>query len=281
MRRIWAHGIVLVILCLNAAWIAGRAETARSIREAVEQGNWLYQEKQYAEALAAYGQAERLGARNADLFYNIGNVAFRLKETGLAILYYERALWLDPGHDDARYNLDYVRQFLTDRIPEPEESTPARVWHWLVSRLGLTVTGWIGLALWAGLCLSFTLFFRWRHDARRRPAGVALTIVLLIFAMWAAVFAGMIWRQETVREGVILAAKVDVRSGPSVDDPVLFTVHEGHKVSIRSVTGEWYQMVLPNGWNGWTPAGAVGEIQLFSGDLLSTPQEGEDAKVSG
>jgi hypothetical protein len=211
----------------------------------------------------------------------MGNAAFRLNKIGLSVLYYERALWLDPGLEDARYNLEYAEQFLTDRIPAPEITAPARVWNWLLSRLGLTVTGWIGLVLWSALCLTFILFFSWRHQPRRRPAGVALTAVLLLFLLWAAVFAGMIWRQETVREGVVLAEKVDIRSGPAKDDPVLFTIHEGHKLGIRAVSGDWYQIVLPNGWNGWTPAEFVGEIQQADLEKLSSYFEEESEKVAG
>ncbi|MBN2429980.1 MAG: tetratricopeptide repeat protein [Acidobacteria bacterium] len=284
MSRFVEHRMLLigVYLGLTVTMIAGGSEPDLSIREWVEQGNWLYQEKRYDEAMSAYCQAERQGAHNADLYYNIGNAAFRLKRTGRAILYYERALWLDPGHDDARHNLSYVQQFLTDRIPETEASAPARAWGWLISQLGLTATGWIGLVLWAVLCLLFVLFFRWRHEARRRPAGVTLTVVLLLFIVWAAIFAGMIWRLETIREGIILTEKVDVRSGPAADDPILFTVHEGHKVSIRSVAGDWYQIVLPNGWNGWSPAAAVGEIQLPAGHpAAAIHQAGESANVDG
>jgi hypothetical protein len=269
----------LVWVCLLSG--VGRADSGQNVTELVEKGNWLYQEKDYLSAMDSYRQAEHMGAKNPELFYNIGNTAFRLNKVGLAILYYERALWLNPGHDDARYNLNYVEQFLTDRIPEPEISTPARVWNWLLSRVGLTATSWIGLVVWALLCLSFVMFFSWRHEPRRRPAGVILTAVLLVFIIWSAIFAGMIWRQETVREGVVLASKVDIRSGPAEDDPVLFTIHEGHKLGIRGTSDEWYQIVLPNGWNGWTPARFIGEIQREDFDKLSVYFDGESENVAG
>src|ERR1700761_9587590 len=43
------------------------------------------------------------------LFYNLGNAYFRQDDFGRAILNYERALVLDPGHAEARANLQLAR----------------------------------------------------------------------------------------------------------------------------------------------------------------------------
>ena len=71
----------------------------------------------------------------------------------------------------------------------------------------------------------------------------------------------MVWREENVREGVILLPAVDTRSGPSEGNPVLFTIHEGLTVELGAQARGWRQVILPNGWNGWVPGNAIGVIQ--------------------
>ncbi len=48
-----------------------------------------------------------------------------------------------------------------------------------------------------------------------------------------------------------MAATVDGRSAPVSDGTVLFTVHEGLKVEVRSERQGWVQIALPNGLVGW------------------------------
>ena len=69
-----------------------------------------------------------------------------------------------------------------------------------------------------------------------------------------------IYQAETLREGVVLADKVDVVSGPAADNPVLFSIHEGLKIRIENDLESWLHISLENGWNGWVRKEALGEI---------------------
>jgi uncharacterized protein YgiM (DUF1202 family) len=66
-----------------------------------------------------------------------------------------------------------------------------------------------------------------------------------------------VYEQARRQQGIIVEQKVDVRSGPGQENITLVTVHEGIKVSVRGAANGWYQVSLPNGWNGWLPRDSV------------------------
>src|ERR1700674_3033017 len=70
--------------------------------------NQAYQNGKYEEAKVDYLQLVHAGQFSADLFYNLGNVWFKLGDQGRAILNYERALLLNPRLEEAGVNLRTV-----------------------------------------------------------------------------------------------------------------------------------------------------------------------------
>lgn len=255
---ILAMGIALACFFLIATPAMAAGADARAL---ADQGVQAFAGGRYAEAEKAWGQAWAGGLRNADLACNLGDAAFRQRRLGPAVLWYQRALWLDPGHDDARHNLEFARQFLADKVPPTPPSFLGSVWDWIVARVGVNAAGWLLLALFAGTCAAALSFLRLREGPHRFRAGVILAVMMGLTAAWGAVFAGLAWREDSSREAVVLEAAVDVRSGPSPGNPVLFTVHEGLTVEVAADARGWYQVVLPNGWNGWIPADSAGLVQ--------------------
>ena len=249
-----------LLLCGVIANCLG-AETPPRITAAVEQANRHYGEGRFMPAYDGYRRAIELGGYSPDLFYNLGNAAYRLGRLGEAVLCYERTLWLDPGHGDAAFNLEHTRRLLTDKIEPPAPNLAGSAWEWAVSRVDVSAAGWIMLCLFAGLGLGLLAMSRLRlGPARQRAAGI-LGILLALNLAWGGLFAGLVWRRESGRDGVVLVKSLNVRSGPSEENPVLFTVHEGLKAGVVSQVQGWDQVLLPNGWNGWVPAAEVGLVQ--------------------
>ena len=70
--------------------------------------NELYRRGEYEEARNKYLQITADGVRDARLFYNLGNASFKESRLGDAIVWYERAIQLDP-RDDAAVQVDAQR----------------------------------------------------------------------------------------------------------------------------------------------------------------------------
>ena len=78
--------------------------------------NDAYSLGEYSTALDIYNHIEREGYVSARLWYNMGNTCYKLQDDGRAILYYERALKLDPSNSDVKHNLEIARLKILDKI---------------------------------------------------------------------------------------------------------------------------------------------------------------------
>lgn len=99
--------ISYIILALTVAFPAAGATLTQEADSA-------YMRDDFAEATRLYLQIAETEGTSSDLYYNLGNCYYRQKQPGKAILYYERALRLDPSNEDARANLEFVNTKITD-----------------------------------------------------------------------------------------------------------------------------------------------------------------------
>jgi uncharacterized protein YgiM (DUF1202 family) len=81
-------------------------------------------------------------------------------------------------------------------------------------------------------------------------------IALLLVAVGCSL-GWKIYDRAYRKQGVVIEQKADVRSGPGSENITVFTIHEGIKVRVRGSSNGWYQVGLPNGWNGWLPQDSV------------------------
>jgi len=82
-----------------------------------------YKKKNYQEALkqnqAALNQADATAQGQA--YYNIGNTLFRMNKWPECIEAYKKALELNPDDQDAKYNLEYVRKLMKDQASKQNQ----------------------------------------------------------------------------------------------------------------------------------------------------------------
>ncbi|HHW4399917.1 TPA: tetratricopeptide repeat protein [Aeromonas hydrophila] len=107
----------------NQAWQAflqkRYQEAARAFADPVWQGNAWYRAGDYAKAAAAYGRAS-----TATAHYNRGNALVQLGQLAAAEQAYLAALALEPGHQDARYNLTLLRAQPPEATPQVQDPKP-------------------------------------------------------------------------------------------------------------------------------------------------------------
>ena len=96
----------------------------------------------------------------------------------------------------------------------------------------------------------------------RRPS-VALKALLsaglagVLALMCAASLAWKIYDSRHTTRGVVVAEKIEIRSGPGTENVTVFTIHEGIILRVHSQVSGWYQVSLSNGWSGWLPSNTV------------------------
>lgn len=81
----------------------------------IQQADSAYLSDDYELASSLYLKAEKELGTSSSLYYNIGNSFYRMGDLGKAILYYKRALKLDPANGDARQNLQFVMSKTVDK----------------------------------------------------------------------------------------------------------------------------------------------------------------------
>jgi hypothetical protein len=209
--------------------------------------------------VAAYEGIERQGAISTDLAFNLGDAYFRKGALGPAIWAFERAVALDPGDDDARYNLAQARKLAArraqDRIEGEEREPP---WIRAVTALGPSSETWLFVALYLGFFAVLALRLRTRSDTR--PALTAAAAVLGAAALLAGALLGGRAHLDRVPFGVLLPDAVAVKDGADVNYRTSFEAHAGLRVRLVEQDGDWLRIRLGNGLEGWVRAQDVGRL---------------------
>jgi tetratricopeptide (TPR) repeat protein len=105
---------------------------AQSIENTFKQGNTLYNNEQYTEALNHYQKVLDEGMHSANLYFNMGNAHYKLNHIAESIYYFEKALLLDPNNDEVKNNLAFAQKMTIDAIEDIPESGVSKIFNSLI-----------------------------------------------------------------------------------------------------------------------------------------------------
>jgi hypothetical protein len=233
-----------------------------------KQANQDYAAQRYPAAAAKYGSLLKEGVHNADLYYNLGNTYFRLAQSGephmvgRAILSYERALAVDPSHEDARYNLEVAREIVAEKHGRDEVKDAAAdpLWVRTVTWLPLPVLSWLFLGLDVAFFLILVIV-RFLPSGLTRTGLIAGNVFLGIAGLAVGVLlAGRVYFIETVRTGIVVTDEVVMREGPDTTRREGPRLHAGHRARVLETQHGWSRLRLANNYEGWVPEDSVEEV---------------------
>jgi tetratricopeptide (TPR) repeat protein len=250
---------LVIGLALAASLLAGGIARADRREEAWHRGNEAYLRGDYPGAVAAFEELRSQGVVSSDLFFNLGDAYFKKGALGPAIWAFEKAASLDPGDEDARYNLDQARKLAArqahDRI-EGEDRDP--LWIRAVSALGPGSEAWAFVGVYLGF-FALLLLRRGARDDLRPALGAGAAVLGAAALLAGALLFGRI-RLERLPFGVVLPDALAVKEGADPNYRTAFEVHAGLRVRLIEHDQDWVRVRLGNGLDGWVRADAIGTL---------------------
>lgn len=193
--------------------------------------------------------------RNGKLYYNIGNIYFRMNDIGNAILNYRRALLYIPNDTNLQQNLKFARTRRKDQFEEIQKTKILKTvffWHYdISSRLRIFVFVFSFFLVWL-----FALIRIFRKNSVERWGFVIALIVSVLFGTSLIIEEISI---SKTRPGVIILPEVVARKGnsntyePTFKEPV----HSGTEFNLIEQREDWYHIRLPDSRTCWIPRKAA------------------------
>ena len=211
-------------------------------------------------ATAAWQALVEEGVASVELETNLGTALLRDGKRGEAALHFERALYLEPGDDDARANLTELRRSNVDKL-EGESDEGADTLLRLFAPIPGGAAAILLVASWALACFFFGLR-TWSPSLQgnRSVGNAALIALLLALISGAATAASAEAHKLALQRAVMIASSTPAREGPQAKANSTFEVHEGTPVRIEDEAAGFIKIKLQNGLTGWVPRDSLARV---------------------
>ena len=232
-------GFVFAVFSIS---YAGEAEDLFS------QGNRAYVEGNYQKALTCYGQVMEREGISSPLLYNMANAYYHTKDIGNAVLYYERALYLDPGNADIQSNLAVARKDfgLVEK--------GAGQWERYFNILNLNGWTWMASASLTVLSLIFFLRGVSQRAGRNRTLKAVFAIALCLFFVSGT---GVVSQYEKMDCGIVTAEGASLLVSPFDAAAKSGAIKDGKMVRIAKRYKDYLLVKETTGETGWITKKAV------------------------
>jgi tetratricopeptide (TPR) repeat protein len=226
----------------------------------IDSANAAYSRNEFEKAASLYEEILKDKLEAPEVYYNLGNAYYKQGKIGPAIVNYEKAKKLAPDDEDILSNLKYANQKVEDKI-EPAPRFFLIEWKNDIVNMASEKT-------WSLICismLSISLLLFGLYVIAANPLVRKLffyTGAVLILSSVATFFIAKHRYALEIesREAIVLAGSVTVMGSPSEKGTKLFVLHEGTKINILEVSGDWAEIRIANGNTGWLKLEMLGTI---------------------
>ena len=223
----------------------------------LEKAEQAYAAAEYDTALEVYSSALDMGYESADLYYNVANCYYRKGELAASILNYERALKLNPSHEDAKHNLELAQLKTIDKIDVIGSVFFVEWWNAICNITSANTWATISIILFITVLVALSLYIFVRKMWVRK-VGFSVAVIALFFTIISILSTYTRYDVETSKsQAIVFLQTVTVKSSPDSSGNDLFILHEGTKVNIKSTLGDWVEINTLNGNSGWMPASSI------------------------
>ncbi|MCK5782179.1 MAG: tetratricopeptide repeat protein [Flavobacteriales bacterium] len=215
------------------------------------EANSLYKAQNYKEAVDKYQEIVNTGYQSADLYYNIANCYYKIDELAPAVLFYKRAIKLNPNMDDAIFNLKMVHQKTVDKFEKVPKSFFAKFWSWLANIMSIHSWSITSVVLaFIGSTTFLIYFFSSTSALKRLSFVVSITSVVIMFIAIVIAQQQQTWQSKN-KDAVIMSENSYVKVAPNESSGDSFILHEGTEVLVVDQVDDWMRIKLVDGKIGW------------------------------
>ena len=244
-------GILVLSACLPL--LAAAADYKQLWRN----GTNAYLQKQYDSAAAYFEQIAASKPANAELYYNLGNVYYRMNRIPQAILNYQRALYIDPSYSDASDNLAVAQARVSHHIPATEDIFFIRWWKSITAHNN--ETSW-AIAAFIAFALAIAALWSRRYAGFGSFLPMQLPGILGFFCGLFLLFGIVAAANSThPRTAVVMEDDAPLMNESLKGKPQAL-IPEGTTVKVGEEKGMWIEITLPDGRTGYLLQGQVTRI---------------------
>ncbi|MCL9805926.1 tetratricopeptide repeat protein [Flavobacterium amniphilum] len=247
MRKI----IYIVLLFTQVFWA----------QDAFEKGNELYQKGNYEQAASVYQNILDSGHESAEVYFNLGNCFYKLRQTAPAIYNFEKALQLEPNDCEILNNLGFAQKMTIDHIEEVPKLGFSKLFSDSTSLFHYDTWAWLSVVFAFMALLGFSGYYFSNTTTLKRVffSGMLFSLLFVILSVFAGFFEKN--RLEKESPAIVFAEEIIVKSEPNASAPDAFTLHEGTKVYALETVGNYKKIQLLNQKEGWIVKSAIKELK--------------------
>lgn len=216
-----------------------------------QQGNALYNEGNYSDAITKYRAILDNGSHSAELYFNLGNAYYKLNSIAPSIYYYEKALLLAPNDKDILNNIAFARNMTIDAISSVPEVG--------VSKLIKNATNLLSFDAWAkvavGLVIFFVLLFLSYYfsysTGKKRLAFISSFVVIILACVALSLAYHKYNLEQNDKPAIVFAKETQIKNEPNLRSAEAFKLHEGTKVQVLDTVDNWKKIKIADGKTGW------------------------------
>lgn len=209
-----------------------------------KQANEKYASEKYSEAISIYDSIISSGFESSEIYYNLGNCYYKKEDWANTIWNYERSLKL-KRESNTLYNLEITKLKIIDKI-EPTPKLFYKTWWQNIITLFTTKT-WQILTL---VCIWTTLITQ-RINKTKKIKRYLLHFLNTTSLILLLISHSSYEENYNKSEAIIFSSSVIVNSAPTEKSTDLFSLHSGTKIELIDEIGDWINIKLENGSNGW------------------------------
>ena len=262
MKRLF---IFLTIILLSTSVSAQEEQAVQLPAAASEQALWeqanaAYNSGDYAQAQSLYEAIAAMGLQSAPLYYNMANAYFKQDDVAHAILYYHRALRLEPADEDIRHNLEYAEQSTKDIIDEIPEFFLFAWMRSLRDVMGGNAWTLLSLLLLVVTLATAIVYLLAQRLSVRKMGFYVMAVCGVLFVVTTAFAMSARGVVKNHSEAVIMSSSVSIKSSPDRSSTELFVLHEGTTVETGNEVDGWIEIRIADGRKGWIELSRIEHI---------------------